>query len=213
MARHRDRLVAFCGISPLRDYAVPELRRCARELGMKGIRMHVRGDEVDILDNPGHVEKVRQVFQGANEEGMPIVVHSEARGACGRAHAEAFLSRLLPAAPDVPVQIAHLWGGNQSRAEPLAVYADAIAAGDPRTRNLYFDLAEAVPGALGSDQALREIAQRIRQIGLDRVLYGSDATTAGGARIAQRWAQLRHRLPLTDAELQDIADNVAPYLR
>jgi uncharacterized protein len=211
--RHPDRLVGFCGISPLRDYAVPELRRCARELGMKGIKMHFRGDEVDILDNPQHAEKVRQVFQAANDEGLAIVVHSEARGAYGRAHAEAFLNRLLPAAPDVPVQIAHLWGGNQYRAEPLAVYAEAIAAGDPRTRNLYFDLAEAVPGALGSDEALREIAQRIRQIGLDRVLYGSDATTAGGARIAQRWAQLRHRLPLTDAELQDIADNVAPYLR
>jgi predicted TIM-barrel fold metal-dependent hydrolase len=213
VARHPDRLVAFCGISPLRDYAVPELRRCGRELGMKGIKMHFRGAEVDILDNPQHVEKVRQVFQAANDAGMTIVVHSEARGEYGRAHAEAFLNRLLPAAPDVIVQIAHLWGGNQYRAEPLAVYAEAIAAGDPRTRNLYFDLAEAVPGALGSDQALREIAQRIRQIGLDRVLYGSDATTAGGARIAQRWAQLRHRLPLTDAELQDIADNVAPYLR
>jgi predicted TIM-barrel fold metal-dependent hydrolase len=213
VARHPDRLVAFCGISPLRDYAVPELRRCARELGMKGIKMHFRGDEVDILDNPRHVEKVRQVFQAANDAGMAIVVHSEARGEYGRAHAEAFLNRLLPAAPDVPVQIAHLWGGNQYRAEPLAVYAEAIAAGDPRTRNLYFDLAEAVPGALGSDEALQEIAQRIRQIGLDRVLYGSDATTAGGARVAQRWAQLRHRLPLTDAELRDIADNVAPYLR
>lgn len=213
VARHPGRLVAFCGISPLRDYAVPELRRCARELGMKGIKMHFRSDEVDILNNPQHVEKVRQVFQAANEEGIAIVVHSESRGAYGRAHAEAFLERLLPAAPDVPVQIAHLWGGNQYRAEPLAVYAEAIAAGDPRTRNLYFDLAEAVPGALGSDQALREIAERIRQIGLDRVLYGSDATTAGGAPVAQRWAQLRHRLPLTDAELQDIADNVAPYLR
>jgi predicted TIM-barrel fold metal-dependent hydrolase len=70
-----------------------------------------------------------------------------------------------------------------------------------------------VPGALGSEDALREITERIRQIGLDRVLYGSDATTAGGARIVQRWAELRHRLGLTDAELQDVADNVAPYLR
>ncbi|HEU0015320.1 MAG TPA: amidohydrolase family protein [Longimicrobium sp.] len=212
VARHPDRLVAFCGIGPLLDYAVAELRRCARELGMKGIKMHFRSDRVDILD-PGHAEKVRRVFQAANEEGMAIVVHSEPRGEYGRAQAQAFLDVLLPAAPDVPVQIAHLWGGNQYRAEPLAVYADAIAAGDPRTRNLYFDLTEIVPGAGGSADALREIAERIRQIGPDRVLYGSDATTAGGARIAQRWAELRHRLPLTDAELRDIADNVAPYLR
>ena len=212
VARYPDRLVAFCGVSPLRDHAVTELRRCARELGMKGIKMHFRNDRVDILD-PEHAERVRRVFRAANEEGMAIVVHSEARGGYGRAQAEAFLNVLLPAAPDVPVQIAHLWGGNRYRAEPLAVFADAVAAGDPRTRNLYFDLTEVVPGALGSADALREIAETIRRIGLDRVLYGSDATTAGGAPVAQRWAQLRHRLPLTDAELQDIADNVAPYLR
>ena len=212
IARYPDRLVGFCGIRPLLDFAIAELRRCRRELGMKGIKMHFRGSRVDVL-NPEHVEKVRRVFQAANEEGMAIVVHSEARGTYARAHAEAFLEHLLPAAPDVPVQIAHLWGGNQYRAEPLAVYAAAIAAGDPRTRNLYFDLTEIVPGAQGSEDALREITERLRQIGLDRVLYGSDATTADGARVVQRWAELRHRLALTDAELQDIADNVAPYLR
>ncbi len=79
-----------------------------------------------------------------------------------RAHSEAFLTVLLPAAPDVLVQIAHFRGGNQYRAEPLAVYAAAIAAGDPRTRKLYFHLAEIVPGALGSKDALREIAERMR---------------------------------------------------
>lgn len=212
VARYPDRLVGFCGISPLRDYAVAEVRRCARELGMKGIKMHFRGARVDLLD-PDHAERLRQVFQAANEEGIAIVAHSEAHGEYGRAQARAFLDVLLPAAPDVPVQIAHLWGGNQYRPEPLAVYADAIAAGDPRTRNLYFDLAEIVPGAGGSADALREIAETLRRIGLDRVLYGSDATTAGSAPVAQRWAQLRHRLPLTDAELRDVADNVAPYLR
>jgi predicted TIM-barrel fold metal-dependent hydrolase len=212
IARYPDRLVGFCGIRPLLDFAVAELRRCRRELGMKGIKMHFRGSRVDVL-NPEHLEKVRRVFRAANEEGMAIVVHSEARGEYARAHAEAFLNHLLPAAPDVPVQIAHLWGGNQYRTEPLAVYAAAIAAGDPRTRNLYFDLTEIVPGSLGSEDALREITERLRQIGMNRILYGSDATTADGARVAQRWAELRHRLGLTDAELQDIADNVAPYLR
>ena len=212
VARHPGRLIAFCGISPLRDYAVTEVRRCARELGMKGIKMHFRSDKVDILD-PRHVERLRQVFRAANEARMAIVVHSEPGGQYGRAHAEAFLSELLPAAPDVTVQISHLWGGNRYRPEPLAVYADAIAAGDLRTRNLYFDLTEVVAGAMGSAESLKEIAGWIRRIGLGRVLHGSDATTAGGASAAQRWAEFRHRIPLTDAELRDIADNVAPYLR
>ncbi len=212
VARHPGRLVPFCGVSPLREYAVREVRRCATELGMKGVKMHFRSSRVDVL-NPEHVARVREVFRTANELGLAIVVHSEGREAYGREQAQAFLDDILPAAPDVPVQIAHLWGGNEFRPAALAVYADAVTAGDPRTRNLYFDLTEIEPGAGGSREAMQEIARRLRQIGLERVLYGSDATSADAPPPVLRWARLRARLPLTDDELRVIADNVAPYMR
>jgi predicted TIM-barrel fold metal-dependent hydrolase len=215
VARHPDRLVGFCGVSPLKDYAEAEVRRCARELRMKGLKLHFRSSRVDVL-NPEHLEKARRVFRTANELGLAIVVHTHTQK-YGREHAEVFLKELLPAAPDVVVQIAHLWGGNQFVPVPLSVFADAVAAGDPRTKNLYFDLTEVEPAAaITSDpgQTMREIAGFLRRIGLRRILYGSDAAaTADAPPTALRWARLRHRLPLTNEELRIVASNVAPYMR
>src|SRR4029450_1786427 len=31
VSRYPDRLVGFCGVNPLKDYALPELERCAKE--------------------------------------------------------------------------------------------------------------------------------------------------------------------------------------
>lgn len=214
-ARYPDRLVAFCGVSPLKDYAEQEVRRCARELKMKGLKLHFRSSRVNVL-NPEHLEKVRRIFRTANELGLALVVHTNVRP-YGREQAEAFLKELLPAAPDVVVQIAHLWGGNEFKPDALAVFADAVAARDPRAKNLYFDLTEVEPAAEFSgkpEETMREIARFLRRIGLGRILYGSDAAaTADAPPTSLRWARLRRALPLTDDELKTIANNVAPYMR
>jgi predicted TIM-barrel fold metal-dependent hydrolase len=214
-ARYPDRLVAFCGVSPLKDYAEREVRRCAGELRMRGLKLHFRSSRVDVL-NPEHLEKVRRLFRVANELGLALVVHTHVRP-YGREQAEVFLKELLPAAPDVVVQIAHLWGGNEFKPDALKVFADAVAARDPRAKNLYFDLTEVEAAAeITSDPAetMREVARFIRRIGLRRVLYGSDAAaTADAPPTSLRWARLRRALPLTNAELRVVAGNVAPYVR
>jgi predicted TIM-barrel fold metal-dependent hydrolase len=214
VARYPDRLIAFCGVSPLKDYAVQEVRRCASELRMKGVKVHFRSSRIDVL-NPEHLEKVRRVFRTANELGLAIVAHTNVRP-YGREQAEVFLKELLPAAPDVVVQIAHLWGGNEFAPVPLGVFADAVAARDPRTKNLYFDLTEVEAAAAFSGnpaETMQAITRRIRQIGLNRILYGSDAAaTADAPPTSLRWARLRHRLPLTNEELKVVAGNVAPYM-
>jgi predicted TIM-barrel fold metal-dependent hydrolase len=215
VSRYPDRLVAFCGVSPLRDYAVQEVRRCASELRMKGLKIHFGSSGVNVL-NLEHLEKVRRVFQTANELGLAIVVHTNVNP-YGREQAEVFLKELLPAAPDVVVQIAHLWGGNQFVPSALTVFANAVAAGDPRTKNLYFDLTEIEPAAAitnNPEKTMQEIARFIRQIGLKRILYGSDAAaTSDAPPTSLRWARLRSKLPLTNKELRVVANNVAPYMR
>jgi predicted TIM-barrel fold metal-dependent hydrolase len=72
----------------------------------------------------------------------------------------------------VPIQIAHLWGGESYSGSALAVYADAVSKGDPVARNLYFDISGA--WRFGKPEEMQEIAARIRQIGLERILYASD---------------------------------------
>ena len=205
-ARFPSRLVPLCSFNPLKDYALTELERCAKLPQVKGLKLHFGNSQVDVR-NPQHVEKARQVFAAANERRLAIVVHLWVGEAYGRQDAEIFLSQILPAAPDIPVQIAHFAGGGPGYTdEALEVYAEAIAAGDPRTKNLYFDIATVADDQ--PDQVLRKFAERIRQVGLHRVLYGTDT---GPPPARQSWLTFRTTVPLTDEEFKTIAGNVAPY--
>jgi uncharacterized protein len=221
VAQFPDRLRGFCGVNPLRDYAFAELERCAKDPQLHyGLKLHFGNSVVD-LHNAQHVEQLRRVFKFANDHGMAIVVHmhpSISRGLpYGRDEARIFLNDVLPAAPDVAVQIAHLAGAggydDVGADEAFGVLADAVANHDAHARHLYFDVSSAVGLSLGIpvDKA-NVMARRLRQIGLDRILFGSDAATGGNLAPREAWAAFR-QLPLTDAEFVQIANNVAPYMR
>ena len=207
-ARFPDRLAAFCSFNPLKDYALEEIDRCAKIPQVKGLKLHLGNSRVDVL-NPDHVEKLRRVFARANERRLAIAVHLWTDPDYGRKQAEAFLSQILPAAPGIPIQIAHFAGGGPGYTdEALEVYADAIAAGDPRTKNLYFDIATVADQQ--SAEVLKTFAKRIRQVGLQRILFGTDL---GPPAARQSWLIFRTTVPLTDDEFKIIAANVAPYFR
>ena len=54
----------------------------------------------------------------------------------------------------------------------------------------------------------RRIAERVRQVGLKRVVYGSDLVDPKA-----NWAEILRALPLTRAEFRTMAANVSPLLR
>src|SRR5260370_24091815 len=144
VAQYPDRLRAFCSFNPLREYALAELDRCAKDPNLRlGLKLHLANSQVD-LRNSGHVEQLRGVFRAANAHRMPIVVHLWTGRTYGRADAEIFLNEALPAAPDIPTQLAPLAGTGPGlypdSQEALIVFADAVAAADPPTPNLYFHL-------------------------------------------------------------------------
>jgi predicted TIM-barrel fold metal-dependent hydrolase len=127
----------------------------------------------------------------------------------------AFLDQILPAAPDIPIQIAHLGGSgpNYDGEEALAVFAEAISKGDRRLKNVYFDVASEVTRTT-PQETLNLVARRLRQIGLRRVLYGSDRAGTPDDRSAGTWDwKAFRRLPLTEDEFRTIAENVTPYAR
>jgi len=78
-------------------------------------------------------------------------------------------------------------------------------------KNVWFDAAVVVRPNSTPDQ-LERIAARIRQIGVKRILYGSDAASSPLAYPKAGWAALQ-RLPLTNTELVVMANNIAPYMR
>jgi predicted TIM-barrel fold metal-dependent hydrolase len=218
VAQYPDRLRAFCSFNPLKSYALKELARCSKDPQLRfGLKLHFGNSDVD-LDNPDNVAQVRRVFEAANGFHMPIVVHMhtslDKQRKYGAAEARVFLNEVLSAAPAVPVQIAHLAGSGGYDAftdSALSVFADAIARNDKRVKNVWFDAAVVVRPAMTPD-VLRQIAVRIRQIGVQRVLYGSDAAASPSTYPKAGWAAFR-RVPLSEAEFSVIANNATPYMR
>jgi predicted TIM-barrel fold metal-dependent hydrolase len=203
VAQFPDRLVAFFSFNPLRDYAMAELERCASSGRFKGLKLHFNAAQVDF-HNPEQVAKVRRVMVAANKYKLPMIIHVRPGDTYGREEADIFLHQLVASAPDVPIQIAHLWGGESFSGPALAVYADAVSRNDPATKNLYFDISGS--WAYSKPQDMAEIVARIRQIGLSRILYASDGPPA------EAWDAFRKKLPLTEKEFRAIAANVAPYM-
>ena len=217
VAQYPDRLRAFCSFNPLKPYALEELARCSRDPMLhNGLKLHFGNSDVD-LDNPENVAQVREVFEAANGLGMAIVVHMRTsidnQRKYGTDEAHVFLNELLPAAPDVPVQIAHLAGAggyDSSIDSVLSVFTDAIEGRDQALRNVWFDVTGVVQPEMSPDE-LQQIAARIRQIGVERVLYGSDAAASPLMYPEAGWAAFR-QLPLDEAEFRVIANNIAPYM-
>jgi predicted TIM-barrel fold metal-dependent hydrolase len=217
VAKYPDRLLGFCSVNPLRSNAVEEIARCAKDPNLRtGLKLHFGNSDVDV-DNREHLAQVRRVFRAANQHHMAITVHMHANidhhRPYGAKEAHIFLEQLLPEAPDVVLQIAHLAGGggydDPAVDQALSVFVEAIERKDSRMKNVYFDACGIAISGLWEDKA-DLIVKRIRQIGISRVFYGSDAATPSNfpKDALERW----HRLPLTQDEFRTIENNVAPYL-
>ena len=217
VALHPSRLVAFCSVSPVREYALEELARCSKNPNFHGLKLHFGNSVVDY-HNPQHVEQVRRVFAAANSYRMPIVVHMRAT-----------ISEKLPyGADEVRIFLNEIPSGSARRSRSDRASgrcgwlrrssrrsgANGFYRCDRERRSSHeatgFDVATVATAEMTSVQATL-IATRIRQVGIQRVLYGTDAATPGNSP-REGWANFR-KLPLTNAEFRTIANNVPPYMR
>ena len=165
------------------------------------------------------MEQLKQVFRAANQNGMGLLIHMRAsislKRPYGANEAKIFIEQLLPLVPDVPVQLAHMAGTGPGYDDPpsdaaMATMAEALAQGDPRTRKLWFDVTSVADRDISPANAAK-LVQRIRAVGVDRILYGTDAATGDNLRPFDSWAAFR-KLPLSEPEFAKIAGNVASYL-
>ena len=207
------RLIGFCGIDPLKPYAVAEIERCGSLPGMVGVKLHFTASGVS-LRNPDHLARVQAVFAAADRLGMPVAVHMEEASDYGEAQARIFVEQVLPRAPRIVVQVMHMAGSGPGyqRDAAFAVLAEARANQDPRARLLYVDIASNVTATSSQDE-MDLVARRLRLFGIDHILFGSD-WLPGVANDEPKVARTNFaRLPLTSDEFAVIASNVAPYLK
>ena len=215
VAASGGRLLGFCSANPLRPAALQELERCLALPGMAGVKQHMGNGGVTLRDS-SHLRRMQEVFGLAQRLRKPVLVHMRARGGgnYGGEDARLFLSRVVPTAPDIDIIVAHLGysgPGYPDADSVMAAFGEAAERRDPHMRNVYFDVATDVTEETTPANAAL-VARRIRQVGANKVLYGSDLSPPGGS-IRSGWATFRDKVPLTAEEKATIAGNVLRFAR
>ena len=201
VAKYPQRLIAFCSFNPLESYALVELERCTRDGRMRGLKLHFTESRVD-LQNAQHIEAVRRIFVAANSRRLPIVVHVGADPTHAAAETrKRFSSRSLSPHPTSRCS-SHTCGAvSCSRMKRSRSMRKLSLTKDPRTKNLYFDVAEV---ALMAERAamLRMMCVRPSQRASARLARtgscSARTTTSHRARLGLRFA-CRFLLPTPSA--------------
>lgn len=229
-AKYPGRLVPFCSVNPLKGYAEAAVRHCYAE-GMRGLKLHLANSGFRF-DRPQDVRALASIFHTANHLDMAILIHLRTGEKWDSKRAmRLFFSDVLPEAPDVTVQIAHLtgWGGyDRSTDAGLTTLLDLCAKESSVCRHVYFDIAavllpaSAATAPAGSDERMladeqadfpessQRLATNLRRIGMHRILFATDWPEITPAEYV---SILRSRLPLKPRELDQIFRNRAPYFR
>ena len=224
-----QRLVGFCSVNPARSYALAAIEHCAR-IGLRGgLKLHLANAQFNF-DDQTQIHELRDVFAAANRLRMPILIHLRSAAVWNaKRSVQIFMDQVLPSAPDIPVQVAHLggWGGyDRTTDDSLSTFASACVARPGRCRHLYFDIAAVVlaptdaNASPGSDLRFLwdeqkdfpdgpvRLGANLRRIGLSRILFGTDWPVVTADDYI---STLRTSLHLTPAEVTQIFSNVAPY--
>lgn len=206
-------LIPFASVNPKRDYAIEEFVRCLETHRMRGLNVHF-GDSDVRLREAAHLTRVQKLFAEAAQRNVPVIAHifNEAVTDFGTADVEIFMGQLVEPFPALRVSIAHLGGGGgASEQGPLRIFAiliNALRARPNLARQVWADcssvlLTEPRPGAKPISPAQQQaLGGMLRNWGLDRMMWGSDALTD---RNPGSLEQARKVWPLTDAEWGTLA--------
>lgn len=224
------RLVGFCSVNPIRAYAMAAIRHC-EQIGLRGgLKLHMAASSFEF-SKAEEVHQLQEVFREANRLHLPILIHlhPDNENWDGARDSLTFFEQVMPLAPDVPVQIAHMagWGGYDETADAaLSTFVEQCALHPKVCQHLYFDISgvlvppSAAKAAPGSDlrviyerqkrfpQGTQRLVANIRKIGVGRILFATDWPVFDMKDYVQL---LRKDLPLTAAEIDQIFRNVAPY--
>jgi len=208
------RLKAFISVNPFAPVAIDEMRHWGGREGVTGLKLHLSNSDFDWRSDR-HVEQLSHVFATAHEIGMPIVVHARAGGDYDPAETRRFIDEVIGQAGDTLVQIAHGGGGgglDEPTLHALSLYGEAIERRAPGTKNLVIDLAAVLVRDSTdphSASMLRQLAQRMRGIGLERFLMASDWPSIMAPRDHNEW--LESQIPLNPDEWKVVLSNRASY--
>ena len=148
MARFPGRIVGFGQVDPRRPDALEVVRRCARDLGLRGLKLHPTMHGYHFADH-GLLDPV---FAACREEGLVVLVNALDDPFC----APLAIEEIAKGFPEVPVLIAHMgtvWNVNE-----------AILVAE-RNEHIHLETSSA---------QLLDVQLAYRRLGGERIVMGTD---------------------------------------
>lgn len=206
VAKYPDRLIAFCGINPLRDGALDEIDRCVDELGMKGVKLHVVASGVD-MKLPEHVDALSAVFDRIAERDLPVLMHSGAPfGLPLDSDALANLATVIATHPTVRLTMAHCT--NDSDRDEMEIWLAGLQAGLFNNENMFVGTSSCLRFYKDAPRAQKQLmVWRLRTWGIERVLFASDYLTIAPDATPAEALEVLKSYPFTRQELRTILNN------
>ena len=75
VAKHSERLVGFCAVNLVQDWAVDEIERCGHQLKLRGLKLHPQFDKADFR-NPDHLSRMDAILDKAAKFDLPVLLDS-----------------------------------------------------------------------------------------------------------------------------------------
>ena len=184
-AAHPDQFIGFASVDPNKgEWAVEEVERSVKELGLKGLKLHPIHQAFFPSD-----EVFRPLFDKCEELGVPVLIHSgyAAAGAgtpggggfkLKYARPIPYIDDLAADHPDLTIIMAH----------PAWPWVDEQVAVALHKPNVYIDLSGWAPRYIPRD-LIREANTRLQ----NKMLFGSDYPYMPPSRWLQEFEELEMR--------------------
>lgn len=162
--KYPSRLFGFCGIYPIVEWAVDEVKRC-QSRGMVGMKIHTNASGMN-LSSEDTLKSLRSVFELANEYHWIVLIHS------GQWSIRDFMNFIFLTNnyPQAKFILGHgLFEGFRNLVLMDAARKEAPEIG----KNLFLEVSGLAPFYAESPDAA-SLLWHLRKFGMDRVLFGSD---------------------------------------
>ncbi len=207
---------AFCGVNPLKDYALQEVERCHERLKTDGIKLHFNASQI-YLTVPAHLKKVKPIFEYAAKKKIPILLHFDnLHPKFGEPDVKLLVDEILAKIDGLYLQIAHFGtsGGFNHRTKAVidAFIPQLETNPSIRKHRIMFDISaialdkESEGLSKLTDEQFSELAAYIRKLGTERIVFGTDYPLYSADEYI---AILKNRVKLTDSEIRILTQDVS----
>lgn len=202
---------AFCGIDPLRDFALEEAKRCFEKLKIDGLKLHFNASQI-YLTEPEHLEKVRPIFTFAAENGLPVLLHFDnSHPKFGETDVNLLVDEILLKIKPVKLVLAHFGtsgGFSDKTKKVLSAFIKRLKE-EPKLaqHSVLFDISAVALDkdtdgvSKLSDEQFLEVKEYAGKLGFDKIVFGTDYPLYSSAQYLKI---LKDRVKFSDREIAEI---------